>query len=248
MECFNWRSSADTSNCSFQTEPSLLDDIIHIDGWREAGITVVVRAPEVLAFVYHHVLGALLVETNRHEEAIGLLTRSIRLQNSSFAEPLWKHGELMGWVASLSGNCVLSWRFLRDYVSKARWLFGFFKSDKFFFESCRSYAVLASCIELATDLGKGSVAADLDGYVRLDVPCMFLFADSEREGGIGDIVQRALPSVDVLRKVVAVGNCREDQFRGAWSGWWSRWLQFAGEIYTPMPYGLRHSEMPKLPG
>ena len=114
-----------------------------------------VAAPSALAFVYHHALGALLIDSHRHEEAIRLLLTRVRDITMGSIAQIWKEPELIGWPTSLGSNFMAAWSFLEGLPQSQQWLMHFFTDDASFLRALRAYNLTASLIELGTRISEG---------------------------------------------------------------------------------------------
>lgn len=240
-------SAVESEIPSISDQSALIDDLLHLEGWDPNGACSVVYIPAALGFLYHHLLGTFLLESSRREDAIRLLTRSVRTRNETSVEALWQNHELMGWVKSLDGNCITSWNFMRSLWPTKPWLATFFTSERSFFDSYRAYAALASCIELAAFLGKGATVGNLDQDLWLDVPPTFVHPVDDNGTDIAEIMRRAIPNNDILNCVITMGKCEEVAFRESWPIWYKHWMRFNSRCYRVLGHCLVREEAPPLP-
>ncbi len=228
-------------------QAGLIDDLLYVEGWLRGGSVRVVEMPRALAFVYHHIVGALYLDQSRHNDAMNLLTRQVRNKYGSATGPIWKDHELMGWVDSLAHDCLNSWKYVRSLWTSRKWLGEFFHSRAGFVDGYRAYVALASAIELADFLGRGGTHTQLEGEMMLDVPAMFVHPEDSEGANLSDIVARAIPSRRVLGDIVEIGGCSVEDFRAGWPLWFRQWLQFLSGSYLVLAHELGTGGPPALP-
>ncbi len=228
-------------------QTALIDDLVHIEGWHPSGPRTVAHMPGALGFLYHHIVGAMLLESSHHSDATRLLTRHVRSPDGTETHPIWRDGELMGWVESLRGNCITSWQYVRSLWASRKWMATFFRSERSFFDSYRAYATIASAIELATLLGKDTAPEEVNEDRSLNVPPMFINAGDEKGTDITEIVRRAIPSVEVLSEIAKTGGCDVTAFRTAWPLWFHQWCRFISQTHPTLGHWLGRGHPPRLP-
>lgn len=216
-------SAVDSEIDSIRNQYALIDDFVSIEDWRPSGRTVVVSMPYALAYVYHHVLGAFLVESNKHRDAIRLLSTPGRIPNRTETCKLWQNHGLMGCIDSLGGSGLESWNFLCGFYDSKPWTHHFFPTRKSFLESLRAYTMLASMTELCSWLGDGGAPDDLQKTMLLAVPPMFAIR-GEYGSYLPEIVSKAIPDRSTLVSLADSGGTDVERVYQAWPGWFRQWV------------------------
>ena len=205
---------------------SLIDEFLSMEAWDRSGHVVVAGMPLALAFTYHHVLGAFLIASEKHHEAIRLLSIAVRSPAQVESHKLWQDRELMGWPASLGKNWLKAWEFLRDLYRLRPWMENFFHSQSSFVDSLRAYTLVASMLELSTFLGEDHAAEKLNDVNFLDVPPMFVMREpSASSMDLEKIVSKAIPDRSVLDEIAETGGTGSAHIREAWPTWISLWAK-----------------------
>jgi hypothetical protein len=218
----------------------LMDFFTEIEDWNGSGRIVLVHAPEGLVYVYHHVLGALFLESQRIEPVVDLLSTQVGVGHGREAVPLWQARKLIGWPEALGGHAYAAWDFLGKSLARHDWLKHFFIDDSSFLRSLRAYNLVASLLVLADQLRQG-VKIDGDELpLAVRIPPMFLPGNN-----LERVIRHAFPNGDALRRVADVSGVSTDEVRAAWPKWlnlcarslgdrYDFWFEFSGEV-PPLP-------------
>jgi hypothetical protein len=212
---------------SVRDQRAVIDDLLSLREWDHNGPSVVVATPSGLAFVYHHILGALLLDLGRRADAIRLLTTRVRDGSGDTVEQIWRERELIGWPTSLDANWALAWRFLHSLPQTQRWLMHFFVDDASFLRALRAYNLTASLLELSARLANDPQPGALTTGRIEHVPPMFA-----QGGDLAAIVTAAVPDRSVLASVGQEFHVEPRELRQAWPGWCeavTTWFANAGD-------------------
>lgn len=229
-------SAIDSEIEALSDQRGLLDDLLNIPGWQGAGRTVVIEAPSGIAYVYHNILGSILVSSNRHVEAIRLLRTRVPISiGSSHVGELWQSPEMMGWVESLGRKLTDGWRFLHCAWEKQPWLSHFFVRREELYIGVRIYMLLAGIIELAQYVSGGGDIASLakPQFSQSSVPPVFVTPISN----YGDVpspqklLSMAVPDKSILDRIADEFGCDIRKLREAWPHFYARWIRESGQIF-----------------
>ena len=225
-------TAVDSEIESISDQRGLIDDFVSLDAWERSGNVFVIGMPIALAFMYHHVLGAFLIASAKHDGAIQLLSTTVRAPERAEACKLWEEHELMGWPASLGKDYFNASKFLRSLFDERPWMRHFFHSRSSFVDSMRAYGLMASMLELATFLGHGRSIEKSNDIAFLDVPVTFVMPEPDTSVvDVDKIIRKAIPSRGVLDSIAEAGGTNSSRVREAWPAWISQWAKIIGRSY-----------------
>jgi len=228
----------------------MIDVILSLERWERAGYVAVIEIPRAIAYLYHELIGAIHIHLRQHADAIRLLTTKIRDDTSSKVKPLYNDHEMMGYVRSLDGNCLTTWKYVVELYDSRRWLGEFFPSKREFIDSYRAYNLLASLLELGAYLkGGGDIKAIESRNFWLDVPPMFLHPINDRGSTFDEIVNIAVPNEVALLQIERATGCPLKILREAWPMWYGALLRSLGGCrFDLLAHRLSGDPAPVLPG
>jgi len=216
-----------------RTQEGLVDDFLDPPEWPHSGLECVIRMPEAIAFVYHHLLGAFLLASDSQIDAIRLLTRRVRDSRSNETSKIWANHGLIGPVVSIDRNDIRTgWSFLATLYESRHWLKTFFQSETAFQDSLRAYHFLASMLELSAYLSAGNNIEDIRGILWLDVPPMFLHPMGQAGTDFRQVAATAIPNINVLDALSSAEGCDKEKLREAFGAWVARLLGSLGALYN----------------
>ncbi len=196
----------------FKDQKSTLDDLLNIVGWRSAGPTVWVDISFALGYVYHSLHGGLSLSTNQLDLALSLARVKISDLYAKGHLHVWEKHDLMGWSASLGGNCTKGWQYLFTAYEKWEWLAPIFGDESEYRTSLVAYYMALNIHELASKIASGQQ----DTFSTFDnVPLTFLSEDYH-------INQRAislLRNQEALMKLWTCLNVTREQMEDSWGDW-----------------------------
>ena len=196
----------------FRDQKSTLDDLLNIVGWRSAGPTVWVDISFALGYVYHSLHGGLSLSTNQLDLALSLARVKISDLYAKGHPHVWEKHDLMGWSASLGGNCTEGWQYLFTAYEKWEWLAPIFGDESEYRTSLVAYYMALNIHELASKIASGQQ----DTFSTFDnVPLTFLSEDYH-------ISQRAislLRNQEALMKLWTCLNVTSEQMEDSWEDW-----------------------------
>jgi hypothetical protein len=245
-------SAVDSEIEGLADQRGLLDDLINIPEWHPSGIKIVIQAPFVLAYVFHNVLGAFLVASSRHREAVRLLRTRVPISvGSSRVRELWQSSDMMGWTDALGGALVKGWEFLNSLWEKHPWLGHFFVRRDDFLISLRAYVLLAGLLELASCVSRNGVLLPGEGAWRGSVPPLFLLPISGNWDvpSTSKLVALAVPDRSAPEAVAEEYGCPVQQVRDSWPTFYRGWVRtFEQSPDLDFRSAAReHLEPPELP-
>lgn len=239
-------SAVDSEIEGLADQRGFLDDLTNVPEWERSGIRRVIEAPLALAYVFHSILGAFLIASNRPREAIRLLRTKVPIEVGSLhVGELWQSPEMMGWAESLGHDVDKGWGFLNSMWDNHPWLGHFFVRRQDFLIRIRAYNLLAGMLELASKLRRGG------DFSSFSVPPLFL---TPLSGGwdvpsVDRLLSLALPDRAMLKAIADEYGCGEKQFREAWSGFYSAWMAEFAHLFGLRPRLVARGqfERPELP-
>ncbi len=231
----------------FQNQIEFIDDLRNIEGWQVYGCTLLISMPDALAYIYHHLLGSMLIESDQHLRAVELLTCTFTERRYQETVPLWQESQMMGWVDFLDGNCITSWKYMTSIFIKRTWLDRFFLSQKQFIEGYRAYCALASVIELASTLGS-SQSIQQHPVQSHAVPTTFLHPIDQNGADYSRVLSKAIPAIDILETIALRSKTTVAAIHDAWNDWYLSCVRRLGEYhYGSLSRKLSRTAAPSLP-
>ena len=196
----------------FRDQKSILDVLLNTVGWRAAGPVVWVDIAFALGYVYHSLHGGLSLITNQLDLALSLARVKISDLYAKGHPHVWEKHDLMGWSASLGGNCTEGWQYLFTAYEKWEWLAPIFGDESEYRTSLVAYYMALNIHELASKIASGQQ----DTFSTFDnVPLTFLSEDYH-------INQRAislLRNQEALMKLWTCLNVTSEQMEDSWEDW-----------------------------
>lgn len=117
-------------NEKFHHQESLLIDMLTIQEWNEkGGLTSIYHIPKLLAYVYHHIYGALNVDNDRISNLKNIFEQKIPSGQQLKYEYLYKVREVTGWIESLGRDCFKSFNYLLAAFHRWKWLDLLFENE-----------------------------------------------------------------------------------------------------------------------
>jgi hypothetical protein len=215
----------------FKNQSSVLDTILYPKDWSHSGPTVYVNINRGIAFIYQALHGALSLDTNQPDLALGLATTVIVDKYNSKSLPLWKIKDLIGWPDSFGHNCIIAWNALKSLPNNWEWLLDIFgDTDKFITSICSYYALL-NFYEYLDVFNNSNENIFKDPYNNhLDVPVCFLMEGNNTIQGIKLLIRNK----DSLEKLIKDYNLDINQIKENWNVWiqmYTNWIHNAYKCF-----------------
>ncbi|PJE14659.1 SEFIR domain-containing protein [Legionella sp.] len=133
-----------SSNEKCHRQEGLLIDLLSIDGWwKQGGHAVIRQVPELFAYVYHHIYGALNIKTSQIDEIVTIFRQKIPTDPPSIKyEHLYQVPSVTGFIESLGRDCFQSFAFLLTAYQRWPWLKLLFSNEKEWIQSLVSYQMV----------------------------------------------------------------------------------------------------------
>jgi len=166
-----------SSNEQFHKQEGLLIDLLSIDGWWEkGGLTVIRQIPELLAYVYHHIYGALNISTGTIEEIPIIFKQKIPVKSSNLIyEYLYQVPSVTGFVESLGRNCFKSFSFLLTAYKRWSWLTLLFPTEQEYQRALVSYQMTINLLFYFQATKNNALTTELE--ICPVIPPSFAIAD-----------------------------------------------------------------------
>ena len=200
----------------FKNQSSVLDTILYPQDWGHSGPTVYTNINRGIAFIYQALHGALSLDTNQPDLALGLATTVIADKYNSKSLPLWKINDLIGWPDSLGHNCIIAWNVIKSLPDNWEWLINIFgNADKYINSLCSYYALLNFYEYLDLFINSNENILKVPGNVKLDVPVCFLKEENNTIHGINLLIR----NIDSLEKLIKDYNLDINLIKENWNVW-----------------------------
>ena len=202
----------------FRDQKSTLYDLLNIVGWRGSGPVVWVEIALALGYVYHSLHGSLSLSTNQLDLALNLARVKIPDSHTQRHLHVWKKHDLMGWSASLGGNCTRGWKYLVEAYDarKWKWLAPIFGDELEYRAALVAYYMALNIHELASRIASGQQdMLNVSSGFDFNVPLTFLSEDHS-------ISQRAIAMLrnqEELTKLWTCLNVTREQVESLWGNW-----------------------------
>jgi hypothetical protein len=132
----------------FSNQVGLIDEFLRPTGWEASGNTIVTRFPEMIAFVYQALLGAVAMQTQQAEIVRRLAWVEIpEFSGSRESAPLVRSTRVTGWPESLNHTCTIAWAFLLQLPEHWPWLKEIFGDADHFKAALAAYYATLNIVE-----------------------------------------------------------------------------------------------------
>ena len=119
----------------------MLIDLLSIDGWwQKGGLETIVKVPELIAYVYHHLYGALVVNNDRIENVAKIFNQKIPIEQPGIKYGyLYEKSSVTAHITSLGRDCYQSFNYLLTAYNRWDWIGLLFKNEQEFKRALVSY-------------------------------------------------------------------------------------------------------------
>lgn len=116
-------AGAESGKEDFCGQLSWIDEVQNPAGWDHSGSTYWTDFPELLLFVGHALLGGMMMDSKRGDDAYELATTKIPDRRSSRdSKALFRTTGITGWPESMAHHCNLAWAFLNKTIQEQEWI------------------------------------------------------------------------------------------------------------------------------
>ncbi len=195
----------------------LMREMIEAPAWPTTGRAAYVGTPWALAYLFHHLHGAVALHAANPAAAASVAVLEFQRPLTGKRKPLYELPALSGHPALWGGDASLAWKRLAGLYEELPWLASFFGGGAEFREALAGYTVLLSFVEFAglmkTENGPAAVS---DGKVTLHVPPNFMFeSDRTRERGF----ELAFPDGITVNAMIRIVGAPQRATRELWPRW-----------------------------
>lgn len=132
-----------STNEKFSNQEGLLIDLLSIDGWwQKEGrhYNIIQKIPNLLAYVYHHLYGALNINNYRIEKVASIFRQKIPVKQPSIEyKYLYEVSSVTAHIDSLGRNCFNSFNYLLTAYQRWDWISLLFQDKQEFKKALVSY-------------------------------------------------------------------------------------------------------------
>jgi len=240
-------TATESGESGVNVQRSLLDDLIRPPSWNLAGYDWIVEMPRALGFIYHHLLGAHLIQESQQLDALRLLTMDVTDSDSAGTSPLWCSAELMGWCRPFEGNCEVSWDFVVGLYKRLRWLAHFFPYERDYLEAIGAYRVLASLVDFAMAVKASPSDEKTTFKPHLQVHPGFLNTREIVEN-LRTSIRKAVPDKLSISRLADLVGVHEEKLRTFWPLWFRAWFGWNNSVRGERTYAIHFAKrIPQLP-
>lgn len=142
-----------------ERQEAVLDEVVNVAGWNQAGYELITSFPINLGFMYHYLHGAMAMQVGRLDLAMGLAWSSFSHPQYPHQSSVCKSHDLMGWTPVFRSHVDNSWRYLQDYVRRSPWLHRCFGSGPDLLIAIAAYGY-ALTLDECSDIVRAEIAGD----------------------------------------------------------------------------------------
>lgn len=163
----------------FNTQASLLYEILHPREWNYSGLTILVGLPDAIGFTYQALHGAVCLYTNQTSLAVNLANNKFKRGYNDETLSLYQNPYIIGWPDSLTGSCSVALKFLLGLPERWEWLNEIFGESYEFEVSLCAYYLSLNILEFSDILTNYDSLSDSEKQMifsdsgRLKVPLSF---------------------------------------------------------------------------
>ncbi|HWO24473.1 MAG TPA: serine/threonine-protein kinase [Kofleriaceae bacterium] len=196
----------------------VLEDLLAIPQWERGTSSFADDAPRGLAYLFHHLYGALCCELGRIDLALPLAEVQFPARDAQYGEmPLWRLPDMHG--SKVFTNRITAWDYTSHLRERIPWLEAFFAMPDDFAVGLTSYSMLMCLLELCYDAGK-ILPSLKSGQIKVvemfDVPPMFgsMTSDVRRKA-----VARTFGSAQTVGLVMSRTRADPQVVKEVWPNW-----------------------------
>jgi hypothetical protein len=233
-------AGAESSEKEFSGQLGWIDEVSQPTGWKGEGSTYWIDFPELLLFVGHALVGAMLMESGCGRQVYDLATtRPPKRWRESESRPLFLDTSLTGWPNSLNHTCTIAWPFLvRQFMEP--WAAKAFGSAEHALSALSAYYQFLSFLNFCYTSSKGHFeSASKEMAWPVVVPQTFCRFDREvtNRGFRTFLAQR-----DLLLELLEENGLADP---GRFENYWKKWMAECGKWLGSVYQWHRHFEIPQ---
>lgn len=159
----------------FNQQEGLLIDLLSSNEWNEFRINHAIS--ELLAYVYHHIYGALSIDIDQLDNLVKLLEQKIPLSQFTHEyEYLYKVPTIVAWIELIdNGNCFIAFKYLLGSYQKWDWIRLLFNNENEFKKLLVCYQKTMNIFDYFNQVKTKNLINDLNN--RIYIPPTFTIAD-----------------------------------------------------------------------
>ena len=157
----------------FNNQVGLIEELLRPPRWEAPGSTIIIRFPELIAFVYQALLGSVAMQTQQAEIAQRLAWVDVPDDSKpATPNPLFRYPRVTGWPESLNHTCTIAWAFLAQLPEHWPWLNEIFTDLDHYKSALAAYYAVLNIIEFLDALEQ-QIDLSQPQKVCLSVPVSF---------------------------------------------------------------------------
>lgn len=216
----------------FNSQISLVDEILHPQGWKPSGLTIIVNFPDTVAYIYQALHGAMCLYTAQLRIAVKLARTRFPVGFKGEKRPLFKIPNIVGWPESLGTDSKVGWDFLMKLPDSWRWLDEPFGDKEDFASALCAYYLTLHVLELADTIALGKESVLHEDEIMLDIPIRFLQESN-------DIVRKGyrffINDPAQVRAIWRDLNVQDEKMQELWPHWIRHAQKWSGPGYQFRP-------------
>ncbi|KTD48363.1 SEFIR domain protein [Legionella rubrilucens] len=221
---------------NFQNQEGLLIDLLSMDDWWIQNNYEILRTvPELLAFVYHHVYGALLIYNGRLHEVSSIFKQKIPIRQPSIHyEYLYNVPSVTGFIKSLGRDYTKSFNFMLSSYSNWSWLKLLFKTEEDWMQALVNFQMTMNILFYFQSLSNKTLTSNKDEIFNNPViPPSFIIANRKyKNTAFHYLIKNSVFFKNFLKKIEITSDeaCSR----------WNEFLKMMGYFYD---FNLRECTM-----
>jgi hypothetical protein len=207
----------------FNNQISILDEIANPRKWEYAGLSIIVRFPHTIAYIYQALHGAMCLATEQLNIAIRLARSKIKTTFDEKPQSLWLNHKLMGWPTTLGDDCKIAWDFMRILPERWGWLIEPFGEFYDYQSYLCAYYMSLNILELAETIASGKAEIiSQEGGLSLYIPLCFLQEDEDIERKAYRLLLSDPEQVRDIWRNLGVTDSKMEEL-------WPHWIRHVGQ-------------------
>lgn len=216
-------AGAESGKEEFCGQLSWIDEVETPAAWERSGYTYWTDFPELLLYVGQALVGGMLMDSKRGDDAYELATTKIpNYRNSNEVNVLFRTTRITGWPESMAHHCNLAWGFLNKAILEQEWIGEAFGSADHARSAVSSYYQLLSFLNFCHVSANGHFESDKLEWA-ITVPLNFC---RWPEAVVTRGYRIFFGHRSLLQRLLAANGLKDPE---KFKQHWQRWLEVCGK-------------------
>jgi hypothetical protein len=204
-------------NERFINQEGLLIDLLTMEGWgNQSGRLEVYNIPQLLAYVYHHIYGALNIDNDRINHLSKIFEQKIPSDSNRKYDYLYKVRSVTGWIDSLGRDCFKSFNYLLSCFQRWDWIKLLFNDEIDFQRSLVCYQASLNLMDYFVSVKNNTFDSNNYLDVRCHVPPSAMIVDIQLKNYAQHYM---IKNSDFFKKYLAQQGISHEEVIDKWKFW-----------------------------